>query len=82
MCTEYYHKKYNFVITPSRVAMDIKEVGVENSIIATDYGLDPGTNPTPAEGMKIFIEELLKCGISPEDIRTMQRNAARLLDLD
>jgi len=82
MYTEYYQKKYNFRITPSRIAMDIKEVGVENSIIATDYGLDPGTNPTPAEGMKIFIEELLKCGISPEEIRIMQRNAAKLLDLE
>jgi hypothetical protein len=82
MCTEYYHKKYNFIISPARIAMDIKEVGVKNSIIATDYGLDPGINPTPAEGMKTFIENLLKAGISPDEIRTMQRNAAKLLDLE
>lgn len=82
MYTEYYHKKYNFVIHPHRIAMDIKDVGVENSIIATDYGLDPGTNPTPAEGMKTFIKELLKFGISPDEIRMMQRNAAKLLDME
>jgi len=82
MYTEYYKKKYNFIITPNRIAMDIKDVGAENSIIATDYGLDPGTNPTPAEGMKTFIKELLSCGITPEEIRTMQKNAAKLLDME
>ena len=82
MYTEYYYKKYNFVINPARIAMDIKEVGVGNSIIATDYGLDYGANPTPAEGMRIFIGELLKCGISPEEIRIMQQNSCELLDME
>jgi len=82
MCTEYYLKKYKFIVTPTRIAMDIKDVGVENSIIATDYGLDPGTNPLPVEGMRIFIEDLLKNGITSNEIKTMQKNAARLLDLE
>ena len=82
MCTQYYKNKYKFIITPSRIAMDIKDVGAENAIIATDYGLDPGTNPVPAEGMRTFIEDLLKNGITPEEIKTMQNNAAKLLGLD
>ncbi len=82
VCTQYYLKKYNFVITPARIAMDIKHVGAENAIIVTDCGLDPGTNPNPAEAMKIFIEDLLGNGVTMEEIKTMQRNAAKLLDLD
>jgi orotidine-5'-phosphate decarboxylase len=59
----------------------IKAVGAENCIISTDLG--QYLNPTPADGMKEFILELKKRGITDEQIHWMARkNPARLLGLE
>jgi hypothetical protein len=40
-------------------------------------------NPSPAEGMRMFIALLLKYGISAAEIEFMaKKNPAKLLDLD
>jgi predicted TIM-barrel fold metal-dependent hydrolase len=62
-------------------AKAIKEVGAQHCIMATDLG--QYLNPTPADGMKEFILELQKRGITNEQINWMaKKNPARLLGLE
>ena len=62
------------------VAQYIKELGPENSIIATDFGVY--TLPPPVEGLREFIALLLDLGISEQDINKVVRdNPADLLGL-
>lgn len=62
-------------------ARAIKEVGAQHCTISTDLG--QYLNPTPADGMKEFILELQKRGITNEQINWMARkNPARLLGLE
>lgn len=80
--TDYYHEKYNnYDYTPKRLVEEIKEVGVERCIFASDFGADPGTNPSPVEGLRMFIEDMLRFGISEKEIEIMKANAAELLGL-
>jgi hypothetical protein len=50
----------------------IKEVGAQHFVLATDLGQTG--NPTPADGLQLFVGELLKNGISKEDVVTMGRD--------
>ncbi len=62
------------------VAEQIRALGAERCIIATDLGVY--TLPTPVEGLREFIACLLDLGIPAEDIRTLTKtNPERLLDL-
>jgi predicted metal-dependent TIM-barrel fold hydrolase len=62
-------------------AKAIKAVGADNCIISTDLG--QYLNPTPADGLKEFILELKKKGITDDQINWMARkNPARLLGLE
>ena len=62
-------------------AKAIKEVGAQNTVIATDLG--QYMNPTPADGMKEFILGLMSKGITQEQINWMaKKNPARLLGLE
>ena len=69
-----------------QVSMDefagaIREVGAENCFISTDLG--QALNPIPAEGLKHFIAELAKRGITKEQIfMLVAGNPARLLGLE
>ncbi len=59
----------------------IQAVGAQNGILSTDLG--QYLNPTPADGMKEFILELKKRGITDEQIHWMAtKNPARLLGLE
>jgi hypothetical protein len=59
----------------------INRVGPENCVMATDFGQT--FNPSPAEGLRMFIGSLLNKGISPDAIEIMvKKNPARLLGLD
>ncbi len=63
------------------VAEQIRAVGAEHFIIATDLGVY--TLPPPVEGMREYIACLLDLGITVDEIRTMTAtNPAALLDLD
>jgi hypothetical protein len=65
---------------PEHVAAAIKNEGAQNCIMSTDFGAIP--HPTVAEGMRMFISAMLKCGLSKEDITHMVKtNPARLLGI-
>ncbi len=63
------------------VAEQIEELGADNCIIATDFGVY--TLPEPVEGLREFVACLLDLGISVGDIRKLiQTNPERLLGLE
>jgi hypothetical protein len=64
----------------SRIAAQIRAVGAENTILTTDLG--QSGNPTPVEGMRQFVADLLSQGFSQRQLQLMVReNPARLLRL-
>ena len=66
---------------PQDLVKAIRNVGAEHCIMSTDLG--QAYNPTPAEGMRMFIALLLKNGIGEREIELMAKiNPAKLLDLD
>jgi hypothetical protein len=67
-------------VAPGLIAESIKLVGPEHCIMTTDFGqID---NPPAPEGMKAFIQALLKGGIKATEIESMvKKNPARLLNI-
>jgi hypothetical protein len=59
------------------VADQISELGAENCIICTDFGVY--TLPTPVEGLREFIACLLDLGMSSEDITRMVKTNPEIL---
>ncbi|MBN2240549.1 MAG: hypothetical protein JW712_12315 [Dehalococcoidales bacterium] len=65
---------------PAERVKVIKTIGAEHCIVSTDLGQPQ--NPTPVEGMRLFIATLLHHGITPEEIELMVKiNPAKLLNL-
>lgn len=65
---------------PATFARAMMTVGPERAIMSTDFGQD--RSPRPADGMRLFIAEMLDCGVPPAAIDLMaRRNPARLLGL-
>ena len=63
------------------IAEQIRELGADHCIIATDFGVY--TLPEPVEGLREFIACLLDLGIPVDDIRKLVKsNPERLLGLD
>lgn len=61
-------------------ARQLKEIGLDNIVLATDYGIRSG--PTPLEGMRLLISTLLDLAFSIDEIELVtKRNPARLLGL-
>jgi len=59
----------------------IRKAGAERCVIATDFG--QVFNPSPVEGLRMFILSLMNQGITSEEIDIMVRkNPAKLLGLD
>ena len=68
-------------LDPARIVEVVRAVGAERCILTTDLGQE--WNPPPAEGMRMMVATLLKCGLSPDEIATMiKTNPSRLLGLD
>jgi len=66
---------------PATFAKAMATVGPERAVMSTDFGQH--FSPHPAEGLKLFIADMLRCGITPPQIDRMARkNPARLLGLD
>lgn len=66
---------------PDAFARAMAAVGPERAIMSTDFG--QVRSPHPAEGMRLFIGEMLRCGLSPAALNLMaRRNPARLLGLE
>jgi len=67
-------------ISLEEMAKSIREVGPRHCVLGTDFG--QLHHPSPAEGLRIFIQMLLERGITAEEIHTMvAENPARLLGL-
>ena len=65
---------------PATFARAMMEVGPERAIMSTDFGQD--RSPHPADGMRLFIDEMLRAGVPAAAIDVMaRRNPARLLGL-
>ncbi|MCX8214406.1 MAG: DUF6282 family protein [SAR202 cluster bacterium] len=58
--------------TPSQMAASIHEIGVDRCIVTTDFG--QWMNPSPAEGMRMAIAELLNAGMSDDEVTTLVKN--------
>ncbi|MBI5969059.1 MAG: hypothetical protein HY882_14535 [Deltaproteobacteria bacterium] len=58
-------------IDPQRIAEAIRAVGPEHCIMSTDFGQI--FNPVPVEGMRMYIETMLRYGITEDEIITMVR---------
>lgn len=68
-------------LDPMTIVKAIRAVGAEHCIMSTDLG--QAYNPTPAEGMRMMIATMLKCGLSEKEIELMIKvNPAKLLGLD
>ena len=64
----------------ARYVEAIRAVGAEHSVVSTDLG--QAENPIHPMGLKVFIMELMKAGVTQAEIDLMTRiNPARLLDL-
>ena len=66
--------------TPAAFARAMMVVGAERAIMSTDFG--QAESPRPAIGMRMFINEMLRCGVPAAAIdRMARRNPARLIGL-
>jgi hypothetical protein len=55
----------------------VREVGARHFVLGTDLG--QSGNPTPADGLQVFVFELMKAGISADEIRLMGRETTGAL---
>jgi len=55
-------------------AAAIKEIGAQNFVLATDLGQTG--NPSPADGLQLFVTELMKAGVSKDQITAAGRETA------
>jgi hypothetical protein len=66
---------------PATFARAMAAVDPARAIMSTDFGQD--RSPHPALGMRLFIDEMLRAGITAQQIDLMaRRNPARLLGLE
>jgi len=66
---------------PKPMVEAIRYIGAEHCIMGSDLG--QYYNPSPAEGMRMFIALLYKNGITVQEIELLAKtNSAKLLDLD
>ena len=65
-------------MSPAELVSTLRELGVENCIVTTDFG--QWMNPPPAEGMRMAIAALLDAGMSPDEVSTLVKgNTGKLL---
>jgi hypothetical protein len=57
------------VISPDRLVQDIREVGCESTVLATDMG--QVGNPPPVEGFRAFVQTCRAAGFDERQIRRM-----------
>jgi hypothetical protein len=65
---------------PMSIVEAVRAVGAHHCILSTDFG--QAFNPTPAEGMRMMLATLLRCGLSRAELELMVKvNPAKLLNL-
>ena len=55
-------------------AAAVKEIGAQNFVLATDLGQTG--NPSPADGLQLFVADLMKAGVGKDDVTKMGREVA------
>jgi hypothetical protein len=60
---------FNRVLQPQRIIQDIREVGFESTVLATDMG--QVGNPPPVEGFREFVKTCLDAGFAESEVRRM-----------
>jgi hypothetical protein len=60
---------FNRVLQPRRIIQDIRDVGFESTVLATDMG--QVGNPPPAEGFREFVQTCLVSGFTESEVRRM-----------
>ncbi|MGA2956623.1 MAG: DUF6282 family protein [Thermodesulfobacteriota bacterium] len=58
-----------YCISPKEIVNNMRQIGVNNSLISTDVGTP--TNPNPIETMRSYVQILLDEGLTPGDVKTM-----------
>ena len=53
-------------------AAAVKEIGAQNFVLATDLGQTG--NPSPADGLQLFVIDLMKAGVSKDEVTKMGRD--------
>lgn len=70
----------NHATTVGEIADVIRKVGVDSTVVTTDFGL--ATLPPPVDGMREYLSGLARKGISSDEISTMTKEIpSYLLDL-
>jgi len=65
-------------ITPPEIVKNMRQVGIENSLISTDVGTP--SNPNPIETMRSYVQILLEEGLTPAEVKVLlHENPAALL---
>ena len=65
--------------SPDELVSAVRELGLDNCIVTTDFG--QWTNPPPAEGMRMAIATLLQAGMTPDEVSALVKgNPTRLID--
>jgi hypothetical protein len=68
------------VVPLAAIAAAVRQVGVETTVLATDFG--QAGNPAPVDGLRSYIAGMQELGFSPAEIERMTRtNPAWLLGL-
>lgn len=68
-------------LDPRMIAKAIQRVGAKRCVMSSDFG--QMHNPLPIEGMRMFVQHMLKCGITHDEIDIMTKyNPAMLLGLE
>jgi microsomal dipeptidase-like Zn-dependent dipeptidase len=76
-----YISATDFNIPLEQIAAEIREVGIESTVLATDFGQNH--NISPPDGLAEYAENLAEFGFSQENFDQMLRhNPAFLLGLD
>ena len=67
-------------ISVAGIAAQIRHVGMQSTVLSTDFG--QAANPSAVTGLRVYLAELLACGLSLQEIRHMTgENPAYLLGL-
>jgi hypothetical protein len=65
------------VVKIEETAAAIKAIGAQNFVLATDLGQTG--NPSPADGLQLFVTDLLKAGVSKDEVVKMGREVTSQL---
>jgi microsomal dipeptidase-like Zn-dependent dipeptidase len=70
----------NETVTVAEIADHIRKVGVESTVLSTDFGQE--ANPSPVEGFQAYLSKLAAEGFQEMELRRMAgENPTYLLDL-